>query len=123
MPPNYVLSVPKSSTLIHLYDLKGSSVKSLFHTLDALMLTETKKCVFLVRPASIHSELASTHTEWEFQLVKSFGGHLSMEDPPDLRSLIQCSRTESTACHEFGWSTGFFEQLYSQISLNIYKVS
>ena len=137
MPPKHLLQIPKTANnisndalnlLTHdsvtLHDLQGSSVKVLTSHIQTIIddhkndLSELS--ILVASPSSLDWVFCDVRPNYQFKLRTSFGGHLTLEDPPDLKSSVWCEG-EGT-CNMPCKDNTLIHSIYQLFSLNLYKV-
>ncbi|XP_048397813.1 GPI mannosyltransferase 4-like isoform X2 [Stegostoma tigrinum] len=101
MPPRYLLNIKSDQESIRIIDLGGSDVSVLNSTVNGLLNNFSKHLtmclskqiennreinIYIITPGTVQNEIRSCGFPWE--TVASFFPHLTMEDPPDISSLL-----------------------------------
>ncbi|XP_078266418.1 GPI alpha-1,2-mannosyltransferase 4-like [Rhinoraja longicauda] len=94
MPPRYLLNVKSNQEFIRIIDLGGSDVHVLNSTVNGLLDNSyskhigknQKKNIYIIAPGTVQNAIDSCGINWK--TVQSFFPHLTLEDPPDLSSLL-----------------------------------
>ncbi|XP_048397819.1 GPI mannosyltransferase 4-like [Stegostoma tigrinum] len=94
MPPRYLLNVKSDEKLIRIIDLGGSDVSVLTNTVNELLGSSASKHfgnkqemdIYVIAPGTVQDDVKNCGFQWK--TVASFFPHLTMEDPPDISSLL-----------------------------------
>ncbi|XP_007896992.1 GPI mannosyltransferase 4-like [Callorhinchus milii] len=94
MPPRYLLNIRKDQDSVRIIDLGGAEVSVLHKTVSELLDDLSSKHIgsdqdmniYIVAPGTVQEVVKNSGLS--LQTTASFFPHLSMEDPPDLPSLL-----------------------------------
>ncbi|XP_007896713.2 GPI mannosyltransferase 4 isoform X2 [Callorhinchus milii] len=94
MPPRYLLNIRKDQDSVRIIDLGGAEVSVLHKTVSELLDDVSFKHIgsdqdmniYIVAPGTVQEVVKNSGLS--LQTIASFFPHLSMEDPPDLSSLL-----------------------------------
>ncbi|XP_078062373.1 GPI alpha-1,2-mannosyltransferase 4-like isoform X1 [Mustelus asterias] len=94
MPPRYLLNVKSDQEFTRIIDLAGSDVSMLNNTVNGLfdnfsskhMGNNQEMNIYIIAPGTVQDDIDNCGLQWK--TVASFFPHLTMEDPPDIPSLL-----------------------------------
>ncbi|XP_041038816.1 GPI mannosyltransferase 4-like isoform X1 [Carcharodon carcharias] len=94
MPPRYLLNVKSDQDFTRIIDLGGSGVSVLNNTVNGLLDnfsserigTNQEMNIYIIAPGTVQGDINNCGFQWK--TVASFFPHLTMEDPPDIPSLL-----------------------------------
>ncbi|XP_038671822.1 GPI mannosyltransferase 4-like [Scyliorhinus canicula] len=94
MPPRYLLNVKSDQEFTRIIDLGGSDVSVLNNTVNGLLDNFSSEHignnqemnVYIIAPGTVRDDIENCGFQWK--TVASFFPHLTMEDPPDIPSLL-----------------------------------
>ncbi|XP_060690075.1 GPI mannosyltransferase 4-like [Hemiscyllium ocellatum] len=94
MPPRYLLNIKSDEKFVRIIDLGGSDVSFLNNTMNELLDNSASKHfgkneeinIYMIAPGTVQDDIKNCGFQWK--TVASFFPHLTMEDPPDISSLL-----------------------------------
>uniref|UniRef100_UPI00398E8486 GPI mannosyltransferase 4-like n=1 Tax=Pristiophorus japonicus TaxID=55135 RepID=UPI00398E8486 len=106
MPPRYLLNVKSDQESIRIIDLGGSDMSVLNNTVNGLLDNFTSKHIgsnqiniYIIAPDTVQDDINNCGFQWK--TVASFFPHLTMEDPPDIPSLLSGDGLSQLSLHIF----------------------
>ena len=131
MPPRHLLTIPRHvathdsrrTGLTEVHDLKGASFGQIGKVVETILgqkrATEVSN-IYVVSPATLDKQFCDKNHRYSFKLERHFTRHLTMEDPPDLPSVVSC--VGQISCNR-PCNASFIDRLEKSFSLFLYRVN